>query len=293
MRNIYKIHLLETKYVKMAQMGLNIDLRKKFQGMEFKDFYELATKVMKYEELLKEENQWRKTSMGTYCQEVNFEEVIVAYLLNPGSFTCPLLVKKTPDFWKKSQASNTHVHYTFDVAKTKEIFDFLLKDKFIAFPQDYQLPYKDELIGKMYCKYHNSWNRSANSCWSFRNIIQDRIIEGILKFLEKKEAMVIDEDPFPPIASINIAATDLSALLNAKKAGRFSPSARIRKTWIPKKYLVHMDDLVARKRVAEPKKRKKMEGIHIIHLKIRNKKSRRRNSQRERCFSKRETCFSN
>ena len=35
--------------------------------MEFKDFYELAAKVTKYEELLKEESQRRKTSMGTYC----------------------------------------------------------------------------------------------------------------------------------------------------------------------------------------------------------------------------------
>ena len=51
----------------MAQKGLVIELRKKFQGMEFRDFYELAAKVTKYEELLREENQWRKTSMGTYC----------------------------------------------------------------------------------------------------------------------------------------------------------------------------------------------------------------------------------
>ena len=53
MRNRWKIHLLKTKYVKMAQRGLDIELRKKFQGMEFRDFYELAAKVTKYEELLK------------------------------------------------------------------------------------------------------------------------------------------------------------------------------------------------------------------------------------------------
>ena len=32
------------------------------------------------------------------------------------------------------------------------------------------------------------------------------ISKGILKFLEKKEAMVVDEDPFPPVASVNITA---------------------------------------------------------------------------------------
>ena len=45
---------------------------------------------------------------------------------------------------------------------------------------------------------------------------------------------MIDDDPFPPIASINIVAADLREMLNEKKATRFSPSTRIRKAWIPK-----------------------------------------------------------
>ena len=65
-RNRCKIHLPKTKYVKMAQRGFGIELRKKFQGMEFIDFYELHVKVTEYEELLKEESQRKKTSMGTY-----------------------------------------------------------------------------------------------------------------------------------------------------------------------------------------------------------------------------------
>ena len=115
------------------------------------------------------------------------------------------------------------------MAKTNEIFDFQLKEKFITFPQDYQLPNKDELRGKAYCKYHYSWNHNTNSCWSFKNIIQDSINKGILKFPKKKEVMVIDDDPFPPIASINIVVVDSREMLNAKKATRFSPSTRIRK----------------------------------------------------------------
>ena len=38
----------------MAQRGLDIGLRKKFQGMKFRDFYDLTAKVIEYEELLKE-----------------------------------------------------------------------------------------------------------------------------------------------------------------------------------------------------------------------------------------------
>ena len=110
------------------------------------------------------------------------------------------------------------------MAKIEEIFDFLLKEKFIIFFQDHQLPSKEELKGKIYCKYHNSWNHGTNSCWSFRNIIQDRINKGILKFPEKEKAMVIDKDLFPPVASFNIAATDLRVVLHAKDE-RFSSIA--------------------------------------------------------------------
>ena len=70
----------------------------------------------------------------------------------------------TPDAWKKTQIVDTQVQYTFEVAKTKEmfyfmvkeIFDFLVKEKFITFPKDHRIPNKDKLRGKAYCKYHNS-----------------------------------------------------------------------------------------------------------------------------------------
>ena len=45
---------------------------------------------------------------------------------------------------------------------------------------------------------------------------------------------MIDEDPFLPMASLNIAATNLRVVLNEKKDERFYPNARIRKEWIPK-----------------------------------------------------------
>ena len=45
---------------------------------------------------------------------------------------------------------------------------------------------------------------------------------------------MIDEDPFPLVAPINIVATNLRAMPNVKKAGRFSPNSKIRKVWIPK-----------------------------------------------------------
>ena len=79
----------------------------------------------------------------------------------------------------------------------------------------------------------------------------------MVKSFGGKEAMLIDETPFPLAASINITATDSRAMINAKKVERFSPSARVRKVWIPRQYLTYKNDLVARERVSVTKKWKK------------------------------------
>ena len=163
----------------------------------------------------------------------------MANLYATGTFTYPLLVEKTPDVWKKAQIVNTQVQYTFEVAKTEEIFDFPVKEKFITFPKDHRIPSKDELKGKAYCKHRNSWNHTTNACWGFKNVIYDKINKGILKFPDKKEAMPIDEDPFPPVASVNTTSFDLRALIESKKAGKLFP----RKVWVPKYCLVDVDKL--------------------------------------------------
>ena len=61
---------------------------------------------------------------------------------------------------------------------------------------------------------------------------------------------MIDEDPFPPVALVNITANDLRVVQNAKKDRIFSPNARIKKVWISKQYFVHRDDLVVKRKVS-------------------------------------------
>ncbi|CAL8152314.1 unnamed protein product [Prunus armeniaca] len=56
----------ERHFIQMAQAALNISLRKRFDGMLFGDLTELADKASKYEELLREEQQKRNSSKGTY-----------------------------------------------------------------------------------------------------------------------------------------------------------------------------------------------------------------------------------
>ena len=89
------------------------------------------------------------------------------------------------------------------------------------------------------------------------NIIQDWINKGILKFLEKKEAMVVDEDPFPQMDLVNILATDIRVVLNEKEDKKFSPNVKIRKVWIPKQYLVYKDELVLKGKVSIAREKEK------------------------------------
>ena len=108
--------------------------------------------------------------MGSYCQEVDTQEIAMADLNSSGSCVCPLLIKKAPEAWKKTSNSSTS-QFSFDVAKTEEIFDFLLKDKFLTLPTYHKILSREELKGREYCKYHNSYNHPTNNCWGFRNVV--------------------------------------------------------------------------------------------------------------------------
>ena len=65
------------------------------------------------------------------------------------------------------------------------------------------------------------------------------INKGILKFPDKKEVKAIDEDHFPPIASINTTSFDMRALIESRNEGKLSP----REVWVTKYCLVHVDRL--------------------------------------------------
>ncbi|CAB4290213.1 unnamed protein product [Prunus armeniaca] len=51
------VNMPEHEFAKLAQGGLLLNLRKKFEGIEFRDIYDLLFRVDRYEALLKEEQQ--------------------------------------------------------------------------------------------------------------------------------------------------------------------------------------------------------------------------------------------
>ncbi|GKV00673.1 hypothetical protein SLEP1_g13330 [Rubroshorea leprosula] len=122
--------LPEQKFVKLAQNGLDIELRKKFEGMEFRDFFELSYKVGCYENLLREDTQRKSASHGTYYGDANFDLDVVEVVANK-LVVCSDLVKVVQQTVKtiKRYVEEAGKQYTFDISKTNEIFDHLKKNK--------------------------------------------------------------------------------------------------------------------------------------------------------------------
>jgi hypothetical protein len=58
--------LPKSEHIRFVVNGLNFELRKKFEGVNFYDLFDLAGKATRYEGLLREENQRRNTSIGAY-----------------------------------------------------------------------------------------------------------------------------------------------------------------------------------------------------------------------------------
>ena len=67
----------------------------------------------------------------------------------------------------------------------------------------------------------------------------------MVKFLAENEAILIDEDSYSLVASINIIYFDSKPLTCLEMARGIPPSLRIREVWIPKKYLTYKNDMVA------------------------------------------------
>ncbi|KAK1621182.1 hypothetical protein QYE76_026699 [Lolium multiflorum] len=87
--------------------------------------------------------------------------------------------------------------FDFDVTKAEQIFDLLLKEKQLKVPEGHKIPTAQELNGKPYCKWHNTFTHTTNDCRVWRQQIQMAIEQGRLIF--SQYAMKVDTHPFPPL----------------------------------------------------------------------------------------------
>ncbi|CAL2257136.1 unnamed protein product [Prunus armeniaca] len=191
--------------------------------MLFRDLAELADKASKYEELLREEQQKRNSSKGTYYKshsssihliEVESEEdaegseereIAVAemsklkHLISCKALTKPPRDQKPPLFTGRfvpNKPTQNKV-YSFDLTKVDALFDEMLLHKAIEMP--HRMPKPEELKGRQYCRWHNYC-----SCVIFRDVIQERITRGRLKLAEKPPSVTTDPCPQPQVNMVNL-----------------------------------------------------------------------------------------
>jgi hypothetical protein len=83
------------------------------------------------------------------------------------------------------------------VSKVEQIFDLLLKEKQLKFPEGCKIPTTQELQGRLYCKWHNSFTHSTGDCKELRRQIQLAIEQG--RLILWQYAMKVDTQPFPNV----------------------------------------------------------------------------------------------
>lgn len=88
--------------------------------------------------------------------------------------------------------------YSFDIAKTDQIFDSSHKEGKIKLQEGQMLPFGDKLKRMKYCKWHHFWSHGTNDYTAFKRQIQKKINEGRLVFADhENKKMKFDQNLFP------------------------------------------------------------------------------------------------
>jgi hypothetical protein len=102
--------------------------------------------------------------------------------------------------------------FDFDLSKTEQIFDWLLKEKQLKLPDGHKIPTLQEMTGQPYCKWHDTFTHATNDCEALRGQIQVAIEQGRLLF--DQFARKVDTQPAPEVNMVN-----LSNCLNRERDG--------------------------------------------------------------------------
>jgi hypothetical protein len=119
------------------------------------------------------------------------------------------------------------------VTKADKLFEFLVKEGRIKFPEGHSMLRPDGAKEKRYCGFHDRNSHSINECRVFRRRIQKAIQEGHLKFDNK---IKLDGNPFPQNMigfSINIVTAEEKGKVKvltsarAKQDGSVDPAQQV------------------------------------------------------------------
>jgi hypothetical protein len=102
--------------------------------------------------------------------------------------------------------------FDYDVNKAEQIFDILLKEKQLKLPKGHKFPTMQELHGRSYCKWHNSFTHTTNVCKELRREIQLTIQLG--RLILGQFTMKVESQQFPGINMVECTNQVFSFCIN-------------------------------------------------------------------------------
>jgi hypothetical protein len=154
----YSTCILEKEVVELASLRLLKPIKDLAFQLEFNSLAHLVQKLATYEqrhpELYQDRFKRQVTLIDTEDAEDSRDdqEVAVAEWTRGAN---PVSCK-----WVKQQGPAKG--FDFDVSKVEQIFDLLLKEKQLKLPEGWKLPTAQELQGRSYCKWHNSFTHNTS-----------------------------------------------------------------------------------------------------------------------------------
>ncbi|XP_050896599.1 uncharacterized protein LOC127103376 [Lathyrus oleraceus] len=199
-----RFRLLKSRYTQylrdMAQLADRVRQVERLKAEKTRVNKNYKKERVAYVEVEDEESEISNDPYGLEEFEVYFAELKEAppyacKLLTPPNGRNPVETEKNDRFPKKT--------YTFDVTKCDEIFDLLVKDGQMIVPPNTKIPPLEQRKKRGFCKYHNFLGHKTSQCFLFRDLIQNAIKDGHLKFADRgRNQMKVDADP------LNIADTN-------------------------------------------------------------------------------------
>ncbi|KAK1628204.1 hypothetical protein QYE76_002519 [Lolium multiflorum] len=195
----YSVHVSEKEAVELAVVGLSSSIKDVASQADYPSLAHMVQKLSAYEQRHPDVYQDKFKRVVTMVDAGEDEvatgeqEVAVAeWTRAAGPVTCK---------WVKPPGPPRG--FDFDVTKTEQIFDLLLAEKHIKIPEGHKVPTVQELNGKPYCKWHNTFTHTTNDCRVWRQQIQMAIENGRLIF--NQYAMKVDTHPFPAVNMVEFA----------------------------------------------------------------------------------------
>jgi hypothetical protein len=189
----YSTRISEKEAVELASLGLLKPIRDLAFQLEFTSLAHLVQKLTTHEqrhpELYQEKFKRQVALADTEEADDSGEEMevsIAEWARGANPIPCKWVKKTGPA-----------KGFDFDVSKVEQIFDLLLKENQLKFPEGYKPPTAQELKGRSYRKWHDSFTHSTSDCKELCRQIQSAIEQG--RLILGQTTMKVNSQPFPGV----------------------------------------------------------------------------------------------